>query len=278
VTQDWTDREIDLIIQDYFNMLKYELAGKLYNKSFYRRNLLPLLDDRTEGSIERKHQNISAVLTKLGFPFIRGYKRLDHYQSLLEDRVLDYLIRNKDIEIDFQEFSEKEVKKPVSVSFNNLIVEPPSLGDVLLESPKLYSRNPIKTNYLEKEQNNRKLGEKGEKLVIEYEKWELRRIRKDSLAEKVRWIAKEEGDGAGFDILSKYCNGKDKYVEVKTTKLSKETPFYFTQNELLFSKDHSKDYHLFRLFNFEKDTKMFTKTGSLDTICISTPVTYRGYF
>ncbi len=274
---DWTDIEIKLIVEDYFSMLRDELAGKSYSKTNHRRALLPLLNDRSEGSIEFKHQNISAVLARLGQPFIRGYLPRYNYQKVLEDKVIDYLIGNRDIEEDFYMFSEKKVELPEKVTYDNLIVNAPALGEIK-EGRKTYTRNPIKVNYLEKEQNNRQLGEKGEELVLDYEKWELRRVGKDSLADKVIWIAKEEGDGAGFDILSRYTNGKDKYIEVKTTKLSKEAPFYFSRNELLFSQDHSKDYHLFRLFNFENNIKMFTKVGSLDSICNSTPVTYRGYF
>ena len=277
ITIDWSDIEIAVIIADYFNMLRSELVGEFYNKTLHRHSLLPLLNNRSESSIEFKHQNISAVLVRLGQPYIRGYLPRYNYQKMLEDKVLDYLIGNRDIEENFKVFSEKEVAAPVNISFDTLVVDGPVIGE-LNEAYIPYRKNPFKVNYLEREQNNRKLGMKGEELVLDFEKWELRRIKKEKLADSVRWIAKEEGDGAGFDILSKYSNGKDKYIEVKTTKLSKEAPFYFTQNELLFSKDHSNDYHLFRLFNFEKGTKMFTKTGSLNFICNSVPVVYRGYF
>ena len=274
---DWTDIEIKLIIEDYFSMLRAELSGEAFNKAHHRRALLPLLNGRSEGSIEFKHQNISAVLARLGQPFIRGYLPRYNYQKVLEDKVLDYLIGNRDIEEDFRMFSEKEVATPKEIVFEKLLVDAPIIEKIKEATPG-YARSPIRVNYLEKEQNNRKLGENGEKLVLDYEKWELKKIGKDSLADKVRWIAKEEGDGAGFDILSRYANGKDKYIEVKTTKLSKEAPFYFSRNELLFSQEHSRNYHLFRLFNFEKNTKMFTKVGSLDSICNSIPMTYRGYF
>jgi len=93
----------------------------------------------------------------------------------------------------------------------------------------------------------------------------------------VRWIAHEEGDRAGFDILSKNINGTDKYIEVKTTKLGKETPFFFSRNELDFSIEKSENYHLFRLFNFEEQAKMFIKNGNLNSICHSVPMTFKGY-
>ncbi len=65
---------------------------------------------------------------------------------------------------------------------------------------------------------------------------------KEKFAEQVRWISKEKGDGAGFDILSRNLNGTDKYIEVKTTKLAKETPIFFSKNELDFSFKY-KNHH-----------------------------------
>jgi hypothetical protein len=101
---------------------------------------------------------------------------------------------------------------------------------------------------------------------------------KDNLADKIEWVSKEQGDGAGFDILSKNLNGTDKYIEVKTTRLGKETPFFFSSNELQFSINKASHYHLYRLFNAERDIKLFQKNGSLDSICKSVPTMYKGYF
>ena len=52
---------------------------------------MPALDRRTKGSIERKHQNISAVLHEVGCPFIGGYKPLGNYQALLKEVVVRVL-------------------------------------------------------------------------------------------------------------------------------------------------------------------------------------------
>jgi len=69
---DWSNIELDLIVADYFSMLRLELSDIAYNKAEHRRNLLPLLNTRSKGSVEFKHQNISAVLALLGQPFIKG--------------------------------------------------------------------------------------------------------------------------------------------------------------------------------------------------------------
>jgi hypothetical protein len=274
---DWSEKEVELIIADYFDMLTMELTDKPYSKAEHRRNLTPLLNKRSDGSIEFKHQNISAVLINFGQPYIKGYLPRYNYQKILEEIVSKYLYNNLGIEKKFKQFAEKDVSFKSKVNFDKLIIEPPVLG-LVAEPRPIYNQSPIKVNYLEREQSNNKLGMSGENLVLNYEKWVLIKNGKDNLAEQVRWISKEEGDGAGFDILSKNKNGTDKYIEVKTTKLGKETPFFFSRNELMFSQQHIKDFHLFRLFNFDSEAKMFIKTGGLDTICHSFPVSYKGYF
>jgi len=274
----WSKIEVELIVTDYFKMLSADLDNKKYSKSDHRRNLLPFLDNRSEGSIEFKHQNISAVLSNLGQPFIKGYLPRFNYQRILEDTVLTYLIENINIEEQFKKFSEKEIESlKWSLNFEKLLVDPPKLSYVA-ESNNHYDSFPIKVNYLEREQNNQKLGTIGEELVLNYEKWCLVKIGKENLADRVEWISKEIGDGTGFDILSRFPNGKDKYIEVKTTKLSKETPFYFTRKELVFSLDHANDFHLYRVFNIEEQAKMFIKKGDFNSICHSVPMTYKGYF
>jgi hypothetical protein len=277
VSKDWSNIEIELIIADYFDMFRKELSGISYNKTVHRHYLLPLLSNRSEGSVEYKHQNISAILIALGQPYINGYLPRYNYQKLLEDKVIGYLTDNANIEEQFKDFANKKVVATKNIMFESLIVDPPKTN-ILLEPSVGYRKNPITTNYLEKEQSSKILGRSGEELIFSYEKWYLLGLGKEKYANQVRWISMEEGDGAGFDILSKNLNGSDRYIEVKTTKLPKETPFYFTRNELMFSTSHSIDYHLYRLFNFEKDVRMFIKIGSLDKICHSIPMTYKGFF
>lgn len=274
----WSNIEVELIVSDYFSMFNAELKGERYSKAEHRRALLPLLTMRNEGAIEFKHQNISAVLANLGQPYIKGYLPRFKYQHSLEDKVIDYLLQNPGFEKHFIKFADKQIIQPSKfLNFEQLIVQPPDLS-MAAEPRAAYNRNPIKINYLEREQNNQRLGMLGEELVFEYEKWNLIKNGKEKFAEQVRWISKEEGDGAGFDILSKNFNGKDRFIEVKTTKLSKNTPIYFSKNELEFSVKEKDNFHLYRLFSFEKDAQMFMLQGALDQICRAEPISFKGYF
>jgi hypothetical protein len=54
----WSREEVEAAVADYLHMLTLELSGQAYNKSEHRRILQTKLRDRSDGSIERKHQNI----------------------------------------------------------------------------------------------------------------------------------------------------------------------------------------------------------------------------
>src|ERR1700743_3742767 len=88
--RNWTDGELDLILADYFAMLNDEATGRPYSKAEHNR-LLQRHIDRTEGSIEFKHQNISAVLLKLGLPRITGYVPAANYQKAIVPAIDRYL-------------------------------------------------------------------------------------------------------------------------------------------------------------------------------------------
>ena len=124
---------------------------------------------------------------------------------------------------------------------------------------------------------NVSIGLQGEELIFKYEQWRLNKMGKEKYADKVVWVSQFD-DSAGFDILSRNENGTDRYIEVKTTRLSKETPIFFSKNEFEFSIKKDKFFHLYRLFNFRDRPRMFTCTGSFDEFCTKEAVQYKGYF
>jgi hypothetical protein len=74
MAEDWSQVEVTAIVADYVAMLERELRREPFNKREHNRRLQTLLSGRTAGSIEFKHQNISAIMIELGFPYIDGYK------------------------------------------------------------------------------------------------------------------------------------------------------------------------------------------------------------
>ena len=276
----WSEQEVKLIITDYFEMLDIELKDVKYNKSAHRRSLLPKLSGRSEGSIERKHQNISAVLIKLGLPYIDGYKPMDKYQALLENEVEKYLNNHPDLMDSFENspvLNPTQPQKLIIPDLKDIKEDPPQKMFTPKPSVKPWlSRKGIRINFAERDAMNRKLGNLGEKFVFELEQHRLKLAGRDDLAQKVVWASKEHGDGLGFDILSFDENTEsERMLEVKSTGLGKYFPFFLTQNELLCSEDIPDQFHLYRVFDFGRSPRIFILNGSLRSLCKLDPVLYR---
>ena len=91
----WSEAEVEAAVADYFDMLKMELEAREYNKTEHRHELMVKLDGRSNGSVERKHQNISAVLREMGLPFIQGYKPLKNLQGALRPVVERHVMESE---------------------------------------------------------------------------------------------------------------------------------------------------------------------------------------
>lgn len=211
----WTDIENDLIVADYFAMLADDVSGRPYSKAEHRRALLPLLNNRSEGSIEFKHQNISAVLVGLGEDRIPGYKPAFNYQMALEDAVDRWLAENPSWltrvvtgpqENELREAPQIWVGPPPTLSNQP---PPQELEQVL--------RVARKFDVAARDERNRALGRAGEERALKHERAQLRSAGRDDLARKVIWVSEEEGDGAGYDIASFETDGRPRLIEVKTT-------------------------------------------------------------
>ena len=81
-------------------------------------------------------------------------------------------------------------------------------------------------DYLRREARNRSLGDAGEALVMDYERLRLEHAGKDQLAQNIEQVSKTVGDHAGYDIRSYHADGRDRFIEVKTTRYGRYTPFY----------------------------------------------------
>lgn len=91
--QDWTEAELEAALAAYLSMLADEEAGRPYSKADYRRLLRSgALSGRSDGSIEYRMQNISAVLGKMGRNWIRGYRPAENVGTDTEKRIQQILL------------------------------------------------------------------------------------------------------------------------------------------------------------------------------------------
>lgn len=252
--EEWSNLENDAIVADYFSMLTEDLAGHRYNKAAHNRALQERIG-RSKGSIEFKHQNISAVLKGLGETWIYGYKPAFNFQMSLIDAVARHLqkqggwLARTPIQ---PQSGVTEAAGPIWISTPPTQQNTPPPDE--LEQMQAVAR---KFDVAGRDERNRALGKAGEERVLHHERAILISMGREDLAKKVRWISQEDGDGAGYDIASFTPEGRDRLIEVKTTNGWERTPFHISRNELAVADTNRDSWTLFRLWNFSRKPKAF---------------------
>ncbi len=127
------------------------------------------------------------------------------------------------------------------------------------------------------EARNASLGAAGEEFVLDVEHRRLWEAGCRPYAERIEHVSKTQGDGLGYDIRSFDVDGRDRLIEVKTTALGVLTPFYATPREVAVSEERQVDYHLYRVFKFRDNPKIFSLTGSLRTSVRLEPSQFKAF-
>lgn len=276
---DWTAEEVAATVAAYLHMLMLELAGQAYNKSEQRRALHRLLPGRSEKAIEYKHQNISAVMIELGYRPIRGYRPLWNFQrqALFEEVTRQIAVRPQLEDAAMRDADLPATMPPVQ-HFDNVRVDPPRL-ELKAQEPDAYQPSVLsRRDYLAREARNQSLGLAGEEFVLHYERWRLIQRGREHLADRIVHTSKDRGDGAGYDIQSFEEDGRERFIEVKTTAYAKETPFFISDSEVSFANAHELEFRLYRVFEFRREPRMFELHGRPEQHCRLDPTTYRASF
>lgn len=253
----WTDAQNDTIVADYFAMLANDIAGQLYSKAEHNR-LLQAAINRPRGSIEYKHQNISAVLKGLGEDWILGYKPAFNFQASLVDAVVRWIDNHPDWLAPTARIRTRP--RPIELSERAMLwIGPPPTQSNAPPPDELEQMSAIARKYdvAERDARNRALGRAGEECILAHERATLVTAGRTDLAERIRWVSHLDGDGAGYDIHSFETNGNDRLLEVKTTNGWDRTPFHITRNELAVADARRHDWRLMRLWNFTREPRAF---------------------
>lgn len=262
--QPWTESEIELTIVAYFEMLEMQLAGHGFTKTEIVRRLQHSIPVRNARAIEAKFQNVSAVLDEAGIGWIDGYIPLAHYQHALKDAVLQTLQRETGVREAIAAYESATLPAPSTrrQATEDVLVPVPhdrSIGRrgtrVLLTGGRMSALHDFRA---------RQLGSAGERWVVDIEREALRRAGREDLAQRVRWIAHDVGDGLGFDVESYRIDGRARAIEVKTTNYGPRTPFFITRWELEFSRTHSDTYSLYRVHGFARDPRIYILDGNVE--------------
>lgn len=110
----------------------------------------------------------------------------------------------------------------------------------------------IKSAFREKQKKCDRLGDQGERIVLENER---ERLMGTPFADAVNGSVSEDMS-AGYDILSFKEDGKPVYIEVKATSYSETAPFYMSRKEYRFLQQCAEDgteYQLHRVFDLREN-------------------------
>lgn len=98
------------------------------------------------------------------------------------------------------------------------------------------------------------------------------------LADGVKHVSVTEGDGLGYDIRSFETDGRERFIEVKTTTFGERTPFFVSANEVRFAHDHPAQFKLYRLFDYRASPRLFELDGPIDRHCALDAISFRASF
>lgn len=275
----WSEKENQATIEAYFGLFLADVRGERINKAATYRSLAERFG-RYWKAYEFKMLNISAVLVRMQWPHLRGLLPRSNYQGSLEIAVAEHILQR-----DRSDFIGLDHPAPVvdSIGPADLIFRPaPDLLTGKLQRPDHPVVRAVQRDYASIEARNASLGLAGELMVAEAEERVLFQAGFKKLAARVEHVVATRGDGLGFDVLSFETNGKERHIEVKTSRYGAATPFYITDNEVKVSESTPESYWLYRLYDFPRHRNSgrhrapaYRLRGNLRTALDLQPVNYR---
>lgn len=218
--------------------------------------------------MEFKFANISAVLRDIGLPYVLGYQPRANFRAALRSEVERLLALDLEIARLLEEMPAPDLPPTVRlVEVDPPVMPPPSPTN---------RRRPIKgIDYLERQARNRKVGLKGELLVVEYERQWLSARGRPDLADLVAHVPTTIGDGAGYDVSSFLLDESAHHIEVKATCGGITAPFYLSAAERSYALEHSAAYSIYRVFDLGPNPGFYKITGNVAESLELTPVTFQ---
>lgn len=146
------------------------------------------------------------------------------------------------------------IKQNITIASNFSVDE----QNVSTEDEKERLPVPRKVDWDSVQKARKQTGDFGEMLVVEYEKAVLLKSRKSDLSTKVELVASKN---LGYDVLSKFIDGSNKYIEVKAFAGSKAHNFVVTRNELDFLKENPDSSYVYMVINCDTEPEILMTTA-----------------
>lgn len=193
-------------------------------------------------------------------------------EILLDFKINDPVMRNWSADMFMIFLYEYYPKKPTEKQtveidllegyYNPDFPENPVASEIALNILPFVASNPRATNpnnnskpdYEKINRLNKKLGDRGEKVVLDFEK---ERLKNTNYKEKVKRVSLKS-DSLGYDILSFDENGKERYIEVKATRSKVgDANFFLTLNEFKTAQE-KENYYIYLVYDIlSKEPKIW---------------------
>jgi hypothetical protein len=207
------------------------------------------------------------------------------YITRTPKELVDYLLKHYSKIITPNVVAINDLQTPVIVNENVTLQEDVIKPNIPVK-PFSFNGRTRKTDFIERTKRQSRIGKAAEQIVFEHEVERIRKINPSHI-DKVVWVSNIYGDGAGYDIKSIDIDSSggitNKYIEVKATSCSKNTPIEVTRNEVECSKHFANEYVVYRLYDFkpsENVIKYYTLVGDLTNVANATlePTSFRMFF
>lgn len=242
--------KLDTQIKNEDNNYK-EIRRKLYEfESVVRTNYQNQLDEFYNNNLYRKRSgnkqfeealvefsSLINELSKVNSTFVTTSIHLSEYKEYLSKRYIDH---------GNQQLKESAELKSIRNLVKRIVKPDQLLQPSTLPPEKVYKSISVVRDWDKINKMRHATGLKGEEIAVIMEKEYFTKINRKDLADKVRHISLEVGDGLGYDVLSFFEDGREKYIEVKSTTSSLAAPYYLSKNELEFLQENGESAFIYR--------------------------------
>ena len=308
----WMAEKDEKTVEKMFEALYDESVDYITRIHNFRENAKLLVEKYKEKNVHHHYQDDRAIMVYLNLRYPDKFYlyKYNMFKAFVERTDYDYIPKSGDVEnlVKFEKLCdyihnyithdaellamyEPRRAKYYDSEYHLLVQDiiytvyyekaPELLEPVQLVKPHIFEKQvvskPIELKGVRVDYASLKqIGDLGEQFIFSQEREKVKKYKLSS-SKQVTWVSRDKGDGLGFDILSYDENGKEMYIEVKTTTGEENTSFYISANELEKSKLYAENYYLYRVYQFDKKNvkgEYSIRKGSLEDLCL-VPQTYR---
>lgn len=229
-----------------------------HSEAEIRRAIKPLLTVHGELNTSEVKSLLDTVLTFDAEDNLKSSTRKG--EALIMQRIGNIVAHQKElIKVYDEGFVLDKSFSPAKFSLFNPIshsaIDPEEIKAVKEKTRRFLAR---KIDWEKARERNNEVGDLGEEFVMTFEINRLIQIlnlERTEAEQYVQHLSRLQGDGLGYDISSINQNGSPRYIEVKTTVGDSKQPFYLSENERQFFKEYQDSAFIYRVYNFNKETK-----------------------